>query len=1111
MKKLYTLLCLCLCGAQAWAYDFTTGGLFYNINPDGTTVDVAPEIPSSIIPNFTTTSVTIPSSVTDPAEGGKTYNVTGIADGTFKMWMTLQSVEIPASVTKIGKDAFNLCVNLETVTIKTPSALTTIDDNAFWVCKKLSSITIPETVTSIGDQAFLGCNSLGTSTYTVTIPAATTHIGSRAFSECYGLTAINVASDNPNYCSEDGVLFNKGKTTLITFPKEKVGIYTIPDGINSIELYAFFNCEKLTQINFPASGVKSIGEYGFANCFGLTTLTVPSGVSSIGEKAFDQIKSVKYEGTAEGSPWGALTVNTDAENGFIYADNTKTIIKAYIGDGGDITIPGSVKEIADMAFYNCGNITSITIPSNTVRGIGDNAFARCSALTEVEINEGLFTIGDYAFQDCGNLTNIRIPSSLTHLGKSAFSGCDNLNYEDDFDDLSYLGNGDNAFVVLAKVDKNVETCGLRNICKFIYSGAFDYCTNLTSITLSDELIQIGEEAFCGCTSLTTISIPGKVANIGDRAFVSCKGLTSVTLPANLASIGTSAFADCTGLTTVEVPTNVTSVGDNAFSGVLNIAYDGSLAGCPWGAKALNAVFDTDGFVYADNTKETLVGYIGSSDAITIPASVVTIGESAFKGLTNITSLSFAGSNITTIEQYAFQGCTGLTSVSIPSSVTSINYSAFEGCNNIQTLTFDTDAIGSAFSDKTNLTTVNIGSNVASIPTFAFSGCTALASITIPANITTIGLMAFQGCSALESIEIPATVTSFGNFAFMNCSSLTSATIKSASVSSYAFMNCNALNNVSLVGVKIIYDLAFCECTSLSEITIPATVTEIYANILKGCTSLTTITVEEGNTTYFAADGVLYGHHTENGQELTTLEFCSPGRVSNILAIPDDVDKIFGYAFDNCNNLEYIAIPKSVKYIFDISIQDCDNVTFLCEISQDQNQWPDYQYDNQWNHGCQVVWGCQIVHATPNNATYGSVEDQNAIIYADGQFWYGPNDNHSITAVAKDGYEFVSWETKGQTVSEDMVLTGMNTDDWYVARFKPANATAITSADAEVVKIYARGSNIVVDNATDDVFVYDATGRQISHQTPMSQNVISVGSRGLYFVKCDNVSEKVIIK
>ncbi len=214
------------------------------------------------------TSITIPDSVT------------GISKGAFFCCNSLTSITIPDSVTSIGDYAFWNCSSVTSITI--PDGVTSIGMDAFYNCRSLTSITIPDSVTSISERAFSDCIRLTS----ITIPDNVTSIGKGAFAGCSSLTSITVDARNSTYCSIDGVLYTKDKTTLVAYPAGKAGSsFAIADGVTSINDYAFYGCKSLTSITIPDS-VTSIGDSAFYGCSSLTSITIPDGVTSIGKRAF---------------------------------------------------------------------------------------------------------------------------------------------------------------------------------------------------------------------------------------------------------------------------------------------------------------------------------------------------------------------------------------------------------------------------------------------------------------------------------------------------------------------------------------------------------------------------------------------------------------------------------------------------------------------------------------------------------------------------------------------------------------------------------------------------------------------------------------------------------
>ena len=254
--------------------------------------------------------------VSSDSDGDRIYDYIAIIDCN----ESVTKIEIPAEiedipVVEIESSAFNGCANLTSIII--PDSITSIGDFAFENCSGLTSITIPDSVTSIGDHAFYNCSSL---------------------------TSITVSENNKYFSSLNGVLFNKDKTELITYPigNERTE-YTIPDSVTSIGNFAFYNCSSLTSITIPDS-VASIGNSAFYNCSSLTNIKLPDVIDIISGNTFRDCSSLL-----------------------------------------NIIIPDSVTAIKECAFYNCSNLTSITIP-DSVASIENSAFYNCTSLKSITLN-----------------------------------------------------------------------------------------------------------------------------------------------------------------------------------------------------------------------------------------------------------------------------------------------------------------------------------------------------------------------------------------------------------------------------------------------------------------------------------------------------------------------------------------------------------------------------------------------------------------------------------------------------------------------------------------------------------------------------------------------------
>ena len=436
-----------------------------------------------------------------------------------------------------------------------------------------------------------------------------------------------------------------------------------------------------------------------------------------------------------------------------------------------ITIPDSVTSIGYRAFWLCRGLTSITIPGS-VTSIGGSAFEKCRGLTSVTIGSGVTSIGDYAFYSCSRLTSITIPDSVTSIGNRVFSSCNGLTSINVNSKNTKYHSAGNCLIETASQTliagcktSIIPTDGVTSIGDYAFSG----CSGLTSVTIGNGVTSIGKYAFSGCIGLTSITIPDSVTSIGHYAFPNCSGLTSITIPNSVTSIGNSAFSSCSSLTSITIPDSVTSIGTSAFddcSGLTSIHIGAGIKAVGWLPSDVsqititiskdNPYLATDSrAIFAKSNGELSVSeYISADTTYDIPSAV-------------------DGLSVTSIGDYAFQYCKGLTSITIPNSVTSIGKYAFYECK--------------------GLTSVKIGSGVTSIGASAFQNCRSLTSVVIKGNnITEVSRGCFKNCSNLESIVLPASVTTIGSGAFSSCSKLTTIYVDSA--------NATAITNLGFAKV-----------------------------------------------------------------------------------------------------------------------------------------------------------------------------------------------------------------------------------------------------------------------------------------------------------------------
>ena len=700
-------------------------------------------------------------------------------------------------VTWIGWAAFEGCSSLTSV--KIPESVTEIGDQAFWDCSGLTGVEIPGSVTRIGDFAFRECSGLTG----VEIPGSVTEIGDSAFAFCSGLTGVEI----PESVTEirDDVFLGCVSLTSMKIPGSvtKIGNSAfwdckgltgveIPGSVTEIGNSAFAFCNGLTSVEIPGS-VTRIGEEVFFGCSGLISVEISESVIEIGNRAFICCSSLVDIHVAEGN--GHYT----SEGGVLY-DKEKTKLLCWPGgEKGSICIPEGVTVIGENAFAWCRGLTDVEIPGSVIE-IGDGAFVWCSDLMSVAISEGMTRIGDSAFYGCNRLMGVEIPESVTKIGVSAFSECREL--------------------TSVEIPGSVTEIG---------DHAFSFCTGLTSVAISENVTAIGISTFYGCSSLTSVEIPGSLTRIGDFAFSSCSSL------ADIYYCGSQEQWDKIEISDYE--------NDVLQSSVIHYNYSrpGGDSGTQPPEPEQPGTPNVEDYAYKELKDGTLeiTGYSGSSTVLVVPSEiggkhVTRIGDSAFVGCRDLESVSIL-EGVTQIGQHAFYGCCSLTSVSVPGSVAAMGRDSFLFCSSLTDIHVAeenghyTSEGGVLYNkEKTRLLRCPEGKKgaflipdgVTGIGDSAFRGCSGLSSVKILESVTEIGDHAFCGCNGLESVEIPGSVKEIGTYAFSSCGGLESVNIQEGVtvIGDHAFEWCSDLKGVEIPGsVTRIGDFAFSSCSSLADI------------------------------------------------------------------------------------------------------------------------------------------------------------------------------------------------------------------------------------------------------------------------------------------------------
>lgn len=456
--------------APAQGHDFEVGGIYYNINDDGTTVSVT------------------------------------CKDNTHS-WMTYTNeVIIPETVDHDGVGY----------------TVTAVEDSAFYGCSRLSDVTIPATIISIGNRAFTFCNSL----VCIALPASLVSIGTDAFAGCWSVTDIVVDDDNPVYDSRDGcnAIIETATGTLLkgcvntvipdgitvigqnAFSWSKVSEVIIPEGVTAIEDYAFDHCYDITNLSLPNT-LRTIGCNAFDAAFRMTSLTIPGSVTAIGDYAFHCCSGLPGVDFQEGAP-------------LVFGDC------AFYQCGGlkSLTLPNTLQSIGDYCFFECDSLASVHIPTS-VAHVGQAAFGGCPELTTMTVDaanptldsragcnaiietvtgtllagcpatvipDGVTALGDGAFAECIGLNTIHIPEGVTAIGARTFDTCYDL-----------------------------DTIVLPQSLVTIGDYAFASCETLVYMTIPDAVESIGKSAFYDCPWMTYLTLGKGLSFIGDGAFNGC--------------------------------------------------------------------------------------------------------------------------------------------------------------------------------------------------------------------------------------------------------------------------------------------------------------------------------------------------------------------------------------------------------------------------------------------------------------------------------------------------------------------------------------------------------------------------------------------------------------
>ncbi len=509
---------------------------------------------------------------------------------------------------------------------------------------------------------------------------------------------------------------------------------SLPSGVTTIGDYALAQDKnknfKLAYVTIP-SGVTAIGRNAFY-CTGITEITLPVGVTVLEQSVFESCEKLRKATLPEG----------------LKVIGAKSFNNCYVLE--DINMPSTVESIENEAFINnYQRSTPLTIPASCKR-IGDYVFYNNYAMPGVTFCEGLESIGYYAFYGCHNIRQVLLPESVTQLGNSSFYDCDSL-----------------------------RTFTFPQNIKDVPAWILQSCDALASVTLADGTTGIGQGSFADCPMLNTINYNQEtLTSVSSYAFRGT-GFTDVSLPSSVTSLGSAVFSNCAKLVSVNIPPGVDFVPDDYVSN------------CP---KLVNVIMH-EGIRTIGNA--AFYGCI-SLPSIDLNNQITVIGNNAFNRCTSLV-LQKLPDALTTIGAAAFRETSAITiQLTIPSAVTLIDAEAFIGSGISAVILPDGPiTLGRhVFANTRNLTAVQLPSTIKRIPNYAFQQATSLRHIDLPPSVEEIGYCAFDQ-SALEEITLPDSVKTIEGSAFSSTNLRTFRVPDhfTSDLGSYCLNNCKRLKTV----------------------------------------------------------------------------------------------------------------------------------------------------------------------------------------------------------------------------------------------------------------------------------------------------------------------------
>ena len=884
-------------------------------------------------------------------------DVVAIADNAFENQASVTSVLIPDTVTEIGRQAFRNCANLAAV--NEGNNIASIAPNAFYGTAWDSNLTGGEVY--LGKTLYKYAGGMYTDTE-ITVKEGTLGIAGNAFNGMDKLVKVTlpVGLTNIGEYAFGGAQTGTGLTEI-----------TFPDSVTEIGANAFRNAKSLAKVTLGANvayiGDNAFGgtavsdltyganaEFGAQGPFrGLTaaaTVTLGDNVTAFPAKLFEE-----WTGLASVSLGGVTQLPANAFDGFenlaTVALDDVTVLGDYAFRGTaltEVTIPEGVTSIGNGVFANCTKLAKVNYNAAdaSAPNSANNAFAGCTALASVVIGEGA-AVPDYFFQNLTSLTSADISKaesigisafqntsltalstgSVKEIGKSAFQGAKiaELTVGEALESIGY-----NAFAGNAELTKVIWNA---TAAETIYeaSGAglvraiFNDCAKLATVEVGENVKSLPDYFLPNNTLVTKINLPTGIESVGDSAFNGCTALAEISNANTLQTIGQDAFTGTPWFTEYLETDGLVYLGSVLYVYNGDMPADTTIAVRDGTTAIANGAFDGKSNLVAVTLPDTLItigdsAFAGTSlTTLTIPASVESIGSEAFTDVETLTSVTF-NEGLKTIGANAFDGCSLLNTIALPNSLTSLGNNAFQYAGRDAAAADGTLTIGTGLTEipqsafmgmsKTGgALTIPVG--ITKIGASAFYGMM-ISSVTIPEGVTEIGASAFASTKGLASVELPSTVTALGSRVFEG-SSISTAELDGTftAIPSYAFSLCENLNSITWQdGVTDIGDYAFQNANKLKEID------------LTGIVNIGNYAFNPDSSQ--PSNGVYKATFSEGLKTIGNFAFADSPLMGDqgTVTLPSTVTAIGQQAFKGCKNITKINIPGGVEVISSGAFREC---------------------------------------------------------------------------------------------------------------------------------------------------------------------------------------------